>query len=136
MIVGLMSTRSKDSSTGKIKKHWRCSSSSRMVVIFVEREKYQSKSRHSFIFKGIKSTSQLTMKIIQSNLLFFYSFERPNVCSKIETRSISKLIPCVKSYDHLVKVWSHNCTNGRRVCPVYEHRFVSLFPRLVSLNFI
>ncbi|CAF1428143.1 unnamed protein product [Adineta steineri] len=48
--------------------------------------------------------------------------DMPNVCSKIETRTITKLIPCLKSYDHLVKVWSRNCSNGRRVCPVYEHK--------------
>ena len=55
-----------------------------------------------------------------------YFLFRPNVCSKIETRSITKVVPCVKSYDHLVKVWSHNCTEGRRICPVYEHRFVKI----------
>ncbi|CAF2683908.1 unnamed protein product [Rotaria sp. Silwood2] len=40
----------------------------------------------------------------------------------IETRTVTKLVPCLKSYDHLVKVWSHNCSNGRRICPIYEHR--------------
>lgn len=66
-----------------------------------------------------------------------YFLFRPNVCSKIEIRSLTKVVPCVKSYDHLVKVWSHNCTEGRRICPVYEHRFVKISPKkfvpLISL---
>ena len=83
-------------------------------------------SRRSILIDGlILSTKQEgisrrdEMKFMVADVFFFF---RPNVCSKVETRTITKLVPCVKSYDHLVKVWSKNCTNGRRICPVYEHR--------------
>lgn len=70
----------------------------------------------------MKSDIRLDMCcLIDTNCFSFYF--RPNVCAKTETRSFTKLVPCIKSYDHLVKVWSHNCTNGRRICHIYEPRF-------------
>ena len=68
----------------------------------------------------------------KGNTVVSRSFHRPNVCSKIETQSVTKLVPCLKSYDHLVKVWSHNCSNGRRICPTYEHRCDQGLPTSIS----
>lgn len=67
--------------------------------------------------------SMMTARLFRSFALTILSVHRPNVCSKVEARTVTKLVPCLKSYDHLVKVWSRNCTNGRRVCPVYEHKY-------------
>ncbi|CAF3135376.1 unnamed protein product [Rotaria socialis] len=75
-----------------------------------------------FLLFFLISSSKTTNIDDDSNDDIELTSDMPNVCSKVEIRTVTKLIPCLKSYDHLVKVWSRNCSNGRRICPTYEHR--------------